>query len=175
MEHLAALRLYNLGMGGLVYAELMDSISRDAFVQSAEGEALHRFEELVGLPVRTDVDADSRRELIFYRMSVAPYDFTAARMLHSARAAGIEAEIFEDPGNERLRVNSIALIDPTLTIDLAHERLLALLPAHLEWELHFGFTSSDDFDALDFRWNQLDALDVPWQDADKTLANLRNT
>jgi hypothetical protein len=185
IEHLAVLRLYNLTRGTLVYAELaaydeafiileemLEGILRDAFVQTAGGDALRRFEALTGLPARADVSAQSRRGLIIYRMSVAPHDFSAARMLNSARAAGIDAEIFEDPPNERLRVSSLALIDPTLHIDLARDRLETLLPAHLEWELNFGFTTADDFDSLDLTWNELDALDTEWQNVDNTFVNI---
>jgi hypothetical protein len=185
IENLAALRLYNLRSGSLVHAELaaydevfilleemLAGILRDAFVQTAQGEALRRFETLVGLPARSDVSAANRRELVIYRMSVAPYDFTAVKMLNSVRAAGVEAEIIEDAQNERLHVNSHALIDPTLTIELARERLEALLPAHLEWELDFGFTTADDFDSLDLTWNELDAFDLAWQEADTFFSNL---
>ncbi|MCL2068334.1 MAG: YmfQ family protein [Oscillospiraceae bacterium] len=185
--HLMALRFYNLNSTSLVYAELaayneaflileemLAGILRDAFVQTAEGEALHRFEALVGLPARPDVNAESRRGLIIYRMSVAPRDFTAARMLNSAKAAGIEAEILEDAPNERLWVTSQALIDPTLTIDLARERLESLLPAHLAWELDFGFATADDFDSLGLTWNEIDALDTAWQDADTAITNAIN-
>ena len=187
IERLAALRFYNLHSGSLVHAELaaydaafiileemLADIRRDAFVQTAGGDALRRFEALVGLPARADVDAGSRRELVVYRMSVAPYDFTAAGMLSSARAAGVEAGILEDPLNERLNVSSHALIDPTLTIDLARERLESLLPAHLDWELDFGSTTAADFDSLDLTWNEIDALDVVWQNADKFIENKLN-
>jgi hypothetical protein len=187
IENLTALRLYNLQNGSLVYAELaaygeaflileemLGNILRDAFVQTAEGEALHRFEALAGLPARADVSAASRRELVIYRMSIAPYDFTAKGMLSSARAAGIEAEILEEPPIERLRVSSLALIDPTLTIDLVRERLESFLPAHLDWELEFGFTTADDFDSLDLTWNEINALDLAWQEADAFIESKIN-
>ena len=185
VDWLSALRLYNLSEESLVSAELaaydtafcilekmLAEIGRDAFVQTAGSEALRRFVSLVGLPPRSDVSDLNRRELVIYRMSVAPYDFTAIRMLGSVRAAGIEAEIIEDPPGERLRVNMTDLIDPTLTNDLARERLESLLPAHLEWELNFGFSTWLHFEALDFTWIELDAQDAAWQDADVQIQQL---
>ena len=182
---LSALRLYNLSEESLISAELsaydaafcvleelLAEIARDTFVQTAENDALSRFVSLVGLPPRSDISAASRRELVIYRMSVAPYDFTAIRMLGSARAAGIEAKIIEDPPGERLRVSTIYLIDPTLTNELTRERLESLLPAHLDWELHFGFSTWNHLDSLDLTWNELNALNTPWQDADTKIQQL---
>jgi len=184
-DQLSALRLYDLSDESLISAELLAydaafiileemlaEIGRDAFVQTAGADALRRFVSLVGLPPRSDVSASSRRELVIYRMSVARYDFTAIRMLSSARAAGIEAEIIEDPPGERLRVSTIALIDPSLTNVLAGERLESLLPAHLEWELVFGFTTWNHFEALDFTWTESDALNLPWEKIDIKIQQL---
>jgi len=184
-ENLAALRVYNLTEESLVSAEIaaydtafkiledkLAEINRDAFVQTAEGDALRRYVSLVGLPPRRDVSTASRRELVIYRMSVAPYDFTATRMLGSARAAGIEAEITEDPPGERLRVDTHAIIDPSLTSDLARERLESLLPAHLEWELNFGLSTWEHFDSLDKHWSKIDDLNLKWQQADNKIQSL---
>jgi len=184
-EQLSALRLYNLSDESLVSAELMaydaafiileemlTEIRRDGFVQTAGEGALRRFVSLVGLPPRSDVSASSRRELVIYRMSVARYDFTALRMLSSARAAGIEAEITEDPPGERLRVTTTALIDPSLTNLLARDRLESLLPAHLEWELIFGFSTWNHFEALDLIWTEIDELNIPWERIDIKIQQL---
>ena len=184
-ERLSALRLYNLSEESLISAELLAydatfivleemlaEIGRDAFVQTAGDRALRRFVSLVGLPPRSDVSASSRRELVIYRMSVARYDFTALRMLSSARAAGIEAEIIEDPPGERLRVNTIDLIDPALTNTLARERLESLLPAHLAWELIFGISTWNHFEALGLTWEEGDALSLPWDAIDMKIQQL---
>jgi hypothetical protein len=182
---LAGLRLYNLSEGSLVSAELaaydaaflvieelLGQLRRDSFVSTAEGEALRRFERLVGLPEREERGDSGRRELILYRMSIAPFDFTPEGMLRSVRAAGVEASLTEDPANERLVIHSLGLIDPTLTHETAVNRLEKLVPAHLDWDLDFGFTDWTKFDRLGYTWEQLDGLDFDWDHADVGLEQL---
>ena len=182
---LTPLRLYNLNKNSHVYAELaaydaafllleelLWQVWQNAFVQTATGEALRLYEKLVGLPERTYMDEQTRRELIIYRLSVAPFDFTAEKMLGSMRAAGIEATLTEYPESERLIVRSISLIDPTLTIDIAKNRLEALVPAHLEWDLDFGFTDWICLETLNYAWNGFDALDCEWGNLDISIQNL---
>lgn len=176
---LAPLHLYRLGQQSLIDAELaayaaaftpveerLGEISRQAFVQTADGDALRRYESLVGLPERSDVAAERRRELVLYRLGVAPFDFTAAKMLDTVRAAGIEARILEMPEEEALSVQTKDLIDPTLNMDIARMRLETLLPAHLEWELDFGTLTWDMFDEAAPNWNRWDSLDFIWEDFD---------
>ena len=182
---LAPLRVYRLEEDSRVYAELsaydaafcvlenlLEQAREGAFVQTAGGAALRRYEALVGLPERADMNEQKRRELVIYRLSVAPFDFTPEKMLGSMRAAGIEAELTESPESERLVVKSIALLDPTLTIDIAKARLEALVPAHLEWDLDFGFTSWGELELMDYTWNELDALDCEWENLDAYIQNL---
>ena len=182
---LTPLRLYKLDENSRIYAELaaydtafivLEGLLRQAwlsaFVQTATGASLRRYEMLVGLPERADMDEQTRRELVIYRLSVAPFDFTAEKMLGSMRAAGIEAGLTEYPENERLVVRSISLIDPTLTIEIAKTRLESLVPAHLEWDLDFGFTDWGLFENLNYTWTQLDALNCEWGELDIYLQNL---
>lgn len=176
---LAPLRIYRLGAGSRIDAELrayaaalepverlLDQIEREAFVQTAAEESLRRYEAMVGLSERRDADPQSRRELVIYRLSVAPFDFTVPKMLDTVRAAGIEARITESPADEKLLIQTRDLIDPTLTMEQAQARLETLLPAHLEWELDFGTLTWNLFDEMNPDWNSWDAADFLWEDFD---------
>lgn len=182
---LAPLCFYDLTPGSLISAELeaygvafsllyslMDKIVKDSHIQTAEADAIKKHEELVGISSRGDIADKTRRELVIYRTSIAPYDFTAEKMLSSVRAAGIDAVITEDYENEKLIIDSLSLIDPTLTPQISDLRLQNLLPAHLAWELDFGFTDWLDLAALDYSWDNLDLIDADWDNADITIQEI---
>lgn len=172
---LSPLRLYALGTGGLVDAELaayaaafslleevFADIEKQAFVQTAEGEGLLRHERLVGLEERSGVGLEKRRELALYRLAVAPFDFHLEGMENSARAAGMEAQIIENCEGESLTVVSRRLIDDSLDMDSVKARLETMLPAHLRIEFDIGVLTWDIFDAANPSWNDWDGVDFTW-------------
>ena len=172
---LSPLQMYRLNQQSLIDAELaaydtafsvvenaLDALCKGAFLQTAEGNLLKQYESMVGLPERHDIDDARRREMVVYRLSVAPFDFTAKKMLESGRAAGIEALIIENNPEESLVIRTRELIDPTLNMDVARLRLETLLPAHLDWELDFGELTWDMLETTEPDWDDWDNEDFNW-------------
>lgn len=172
---LAPLRLYALNSGGLIDSELaaydaafavveqlLDEVLARAFVQTASGEALARYEKLVGLSPRQKLADATRRELVLYRLAVAPFDFHREGMASSIRAAGMEAELVEHPAAEALTVRCREILDPSLDLDSLTASVRAMLPAHLAAEIDIGSLTWDRFDAADPDWDDWDAADMTW-------------
>lgn len=164
-EALEPLRLYALHRDGLVDRELSAygagfSILEDAiretwsqaFVQTAAGPQLDRHEKMVGLLPRGELDDETRRALVLYRMGYAPFDFNREGMLSSIRACGMEAEIAEDPENETVTVRCVDIIDKSLDLDRLKNVVRTVLPVHLE----------ADFDTGELTWNMLEAAGADW-------------
>lgn len=176
---LAPLGIYRLGTGSMVDREIqvydeafaslearMDEVFAQAFVQSAQGEALARFERLVGQTPRLSLADSTRRELVLYRMGVAPYDFHRAGILRSIRGAGMEADLVEDPAQEALTVRCEKILDSSLDLDGLKDGVWALLPAHLAIAFDLGELTWDLFQAARVSWETWDALDFTWVDFD---------
>jgi len=96
---LEPLGLYKLRQNSLIDAELaaygaglslveqaLEELHAQAFVQTAYGEGLLRHEKLVGLQERGGVALHTRRQLVLYRLSTSPFDFTLEGMHGSVRA-----------------------------------------------------------------------------------------
>lgn len=181
---LEPLKLYALRQNSLIDCELaayqtafdilnkaLGSILADAFVQTAEGEGLALHEKLVGLHERPGVGLETRRALVIYRKSIAPFDFNLSGMVNSVRAVGMEAEIIEDYAGERLKIISKNIIDDFADLDSVKASLFTMLPAHLEAEFDIGFMTWDMFDGYGVSWDEWDVMDFTWEqfdiDADK--------
>lgn len=141
---------YGAGFGPL--EDLLEETLREAFVQTAAGTGLERHEAMVGLLPRQGLDDPTRRELVLYRLGLAPFDFSRAGMLSSIRACGMEAEITEYPGEERIVIRCVDIIDKSLDLDRLKNTVRAVLPAHLE----------ADFDLGELTWNMLESAGVSW-------------
>lgn len=183
-SRLEPLKIYALHQNSLIDCELaayeaafsmlnseLEKILTDAFVQTAEGGALALHEKLVGLNERPGVSLDSRRALVLYRKSVAPFDFNLSGMLGSILAAGLEAEIIENSVGESLKIITKNLIDDFYDLDALKASLYAMLPAQLEVEFDIGFMTWDMFDGYGVSWDNWDAMNFTWEqfdiDADK--------
>ena len=177
--HLAPLGLYALHSGGYVDSELaayavgldrvrqaIETLKKQAFVQTASGEGLAMHERLVGLLVRNGSDLAARRELVLYRLAVAPFDFNRAGMIGSIRAAGMDADIEEDTENERLRILYKRLLDDFLDMDSLRARLDTMLPAHLETEFDIGVCTWEMLEAAGVTWDIWDNADFTWDEFD---------
>jgi len=119
-------------------------------------------ENLTGLGERSKNSIENRRELIKYRRSIAASDFTQAGMLRSINAAGINADIVEDYGNEFIMVKSNVLIDVFDDMDEMRARLSEMLPAHLEWDFETGNLTWDLFENCEADWDRWDSEDFSW-------------
>lgn len=146
--------------------KVLDDILRGAFVQTAAGDALERHEAMVGLSPRQELDDDTRRALVMYRMGTAPLDFTKEGILNSIRASGMEAELIEDTANEAVTVKSIRIIDKSLDLDRLMAGIDAMLPAHLEYQIDMGEMSWDMFEMSGASWDEWDGKDFVWNDFD---------
>lgn len=183
-DRLKPLKIYALEKSSLIDCELaayetafalinatIEDVRAQAFVQTATGDGLRLHEKLVGLQERPGLSLDTRRALVLYRRSIAPFDFNLEGMLSSMRGAGMEAEIIEDYTGERLKIISRNLIDDFVDLDSVKASLLTMLPAHLECEFDIGFLTWDMFEGKDILWEEWDSLDFTWEqfdiDADK--------
>lgn len=182
---LEPLGLYKLRQNSLIDAELaayaaalsileesLEEIRSQAFVQTAHGEGLLRHEKLVGLQERAGVSLAARRQLVIYRLSTSPFDFHLQGMINSVRAAGMDAEIVENYGEESLTVISKRLIDEFTDLDAVKASPDTMLPAHLKAEYDIGVMTWDMFDALDPDWDLWDSENFTWSYFDMDGHNL---
>lgn len=169
------LRLYKLDGGTLVDSELhsydaafsrverlLGEVEKQAFVQTADGEGLIAHERMVGLGERPGISPEIRRALVLYRLSVAPFDFTAEGMKRSLKAAGVDAELIENYPEESVTVRSNQFLDEFDGLDSLKARISEMLPAHLDWEFDTGLLTWDMFDGKGIDWNRWDAIDFTW-------------
>jgi hypothetical protein len=172
---LAPLGLYALRTNSLIDRELLaydaafavlegllDQIEKQAFIQTADGEGLAAHERMMGLGAKPELLPAARRNLILYRLAVAPLDFTAAGMARSLLAAGVEAAVLENWPEESVTVRSIRFLDTFDGLDSLMESLSAMLPAHLDWEFDTGILDWDLFDQKDPTWDVWDTADFTW-------------
>jgi hypothetical protein len=182
---LEPLKLYSLGAGSLVAAELAayetalgDLESRlknalaQAFVQTATDEGLTRHELAAGMKPRPELDPARRRALVLYRKSVAPFDYNLSGMLNSIRAAGMHADIIQNYAEESLAIVSHGLIDTFLTIEDAKASLAKMLPAHLETVLDMGGITWEMLEQRVSDWGFWDSRDFTWEQFDIDMGNI---
>lgn len=178
-RELKPLGLYNLNAGSLISCELeaygagldllwdrMNRVLKSALILTADTQALEKYERLMAVSVKTKLSLETRRDLLLYRLSVAPYDFNLAGMLGSLRAAGIQAEIDQYPQEERLTVQTKSYLDHFVDLDDLKEKVYAMLPAHLEADLSISGMTWDLFDEVDRSWDSLEGLNRNWNEAE---------
>lgn len=160
----AELAAYNAGLS--LFEAALENLRLQAFVQTATGESLAFYEKLVGLQERPGVELSTRRQLILYRLSTSPYDFTLKGMARSLQAAGLEATIIENFPDESLTIISRQLIDQFTDVDAVKASADTMLPAHLKAEYDIGTMTWDMFDTADPAWDEWDSLDFTWNEFD---------
>lgn len=178
-RELKPLGLYNLNAGSLISCELeaygagldplwdrMNRVLASALILTADTQALEKYERLMAVSVKTELSLVTRRDLLLYRLSVAPYDFNLAGMLGSLRAAGIQAEIDQYPQEERLTVQTKSYLDHFVDLDDLKEKVYAMLPAHLEADLSTSDMTWELFDEVDRSWDSLEGLNRNWNEAE---------
>ncbi len=176
---LRPLGLYSLEGGTLVDAELaaygagfalveaqLGALERECFLQTAEDYGLSLREAAMQLFLRPQNTVEKRRELLLYRLAVAPNDYNFAGMTGSVRAAGLNAQIVEDIANERIRIVEDGYIGNFEDMDAVKEEVRRMLPAHLEADFEIGTLTWDIFDAADLTWTSFEAKDATWNQLD---------
>ncbi|MCL2056661.1 MAG: hypothetical protein FWH02_05515 [Oscillospiraceae bacterium] len=149
-----------------VIEKLLEDIRGRAFVQTSLGAGLAEHERMVGLGGRDALPPVPRRDMVLYRLAVAPRDFTRGGMVRSMKAAGIDADIIESPQTESISVRSNVFLDTFDGMDALRARLSEMLPAHLDWEFDTGSLTWDMLDGADITWDNWDGLDFIWDEFD---------
>lgn len=158
------LAVYGKALSGV--EELAADLMRQTFVQTATEEDLARHEKLVGLVERQNAQLDARREMVLYRMGVAPQDYTVAGLTASIRTAGMVARLEEHPREESLLVHCQELLDQSVDLDWLKREVAAMLPAHVEFQFDIGVMTWDLFDTGDVSWDHWDATGMTWTEFD---------
>ena len=156
----AELAAYGAGFA-LVEQELAE-LERESLIQTAEGYGLALREQAMELLLRPDAGLKKRRDLLLYRLAVAPTDYTRIGMYGSLLAAGLNAILVEDKVQQRLRIIENGFTGSYEDMDAIQEDVRKMLPAHLEADFDIGSLSWDQFDAADPTFDEFDAKDATW-------------
>ena len=175
---LGAIGLYSLEEGTVPDCELqayaagldllhnaLGELEQESFVQTAEDWGLRLFEERFGVYQPAGSLAERRKEILA-RSAVTDRDFTRAAIEHALTAAGLVAEICENPAENKISVNCFAEPAGGRTRAEAAEQAKKFLPAHVEAELDFRTISWNNIDENDRTFAELDALDYTWDMVD---------
>lgn len=176
---LEKLKIYQLHQNSFIDAELaaynvafqlveesLTNLQHSAFIQTADEEALARYEKLLEMPT-SNSSLSIRRTLIINRLAVAPYDFTSQTIYHSVKACGIDAVIYEMPFQEKITIQILEYINPDINLEYLQNSLEKMLPAHLEWTFDYGILTWDMLEHQVSSWNFWDEKDFLWNDFDK--------
>ncbi|MCD4835535.1 YmfQ family protein [Phocea massiliensis] len=151
------------GVGFALVEEVLRRVAEDSFVTSCSGEALSRWEFLLGLPTQPEVPLESRRETVLARLAIRPGDFTLPRLEQSVSGAGVKVKITENPPQGAL---SISFVDTLLEYEnweQLKKQIQALLPAHLPAEFDVGILTWEMFDGFSLSFTDWDSADFSWQ------------
>lgn len=182
---LSELKFYKLSEESLVYKELMaydagfslikafllDTLT-DAFITTCSPERLKEWENLLNIPFASSVPIETRREIVLYKLAVAPNDFSLSGMINSIRSTGVEAEITENPLFSKLTVKIARIFGQSDNLDIIKRQIYDILPAHLNTEFDMGSLTWEDFDAKDYSFGTLDSKDFTWEYFDLSGAML---
>lgn len=176
---LSGLRIYALGQGGLVDAELaaydavfseveqaLRSLEQSAFVATASSQQLTQHEALVGLRSAGQRPLDIRRKMITRRLSVLPCWQNMIQYLMDAESTGVYIEIDEQYASEVVQVKIFDYVDPYVDIERVTNRLDQFLPAHLHWDFDYGVFTWDMMEYQIDSWDLWDKKDFIWNDFD---------
>lgn len=150
------------GAGFAFVEQALEELSRECFIQTAEGYGLSLREEAMQLLLRPDGGEEKRRTLLLYRLAVAPTDYNVRGMVSSLRAAGLNALIVEDFVSKRLRIVENGFIGSYQEIDSIKDDVRRMLPAHLEADFDMGSMTWNQFDAADPTFDVFDGHDITW-------------
>ena len=167
---LSPLRLYALDRGSLIDSELhaysagfemiqqaIGELKAAPHPQLATGQALDMHEQATGLPDRSGIPCETRRELILRRMA-GPFPPTRAGTQEALAGCGlIGPSIEERPGGLFISAQGLA---PGMSADDCWRLALKVLPAHLP--AFIAAKSWDELEAFGKIWDELDGLNRSW-------------
>ena len=170
-----SLRLYQLGEGSLVRAELesyldvlepmlvaIRAVQQDALLQSCSEQRLMAFERMLAIPINENIPLEERRQIAVSNMSIGPSDFHREGLEKALNAIGVSATVQETPGGGTITVTAKSLADSQMTLEQVKEAFEALVPAHLQAEFVTGGITFAEFDSLNKTFTQLDGMDRTW-------------
>lgn len=170
-----SLRLYQLGEGSLVRAELesyldvlepmlaaIRAVRQDALLQSCSEQRLMAFERMLAIPINGNIPLEERRQIAVSKMSIGPSDFHREGLEKALNAIGVSATVQETPGGGTITVTAKSLADSQMTLEQVKEAFEALIPAHLQAEFVTGGITFAEFDSLNKTFTQLDGMDRTW-------------
>lgn len=175
-QHLAPMKLYQLSQNSLVTAELaayeagfalvealFQQVKDNCFIQTCAKERLIQWEKLLLIPSSENISEQSRREILLYRLAVAPGDFYAEGMERSIKSTGVDATIIEHPPLGKLTIVFNFVFGQYENLDSVKRQIYSILPAHLEAEFDIGGLTWAEFDQKNYSFADLDTKDFTWQ------------
>lgn len=178
INKLSPLGVYNLNKGSIVYAELaafavgldslrdtLDTLLKEAFIETAEDFGIDNTERLVG-NVREDLPLEKRREMLTERLSFGAGDFTLKGFERLMKLMGVEGRVEEYPKEQRLVLNLTEDVYSLPEREWILSQAKVLLPAHLNWDVVFwGFDWSES-DAHNNTFLSIDSKGYTWEKID---------
>lgn len=147
-----------------LYSEL-DELLDERWLATAGDMGLSEYEELFG-PARHGEDADERRRLLSLRLTLGCGDFTPGGIRQALDSFGLEYEISEYPGYDRLNIT--AQSDYTKAQqNFIKAETAKIIPAHIEYQLVFNTLTWNDHDAMNRSWSAIDGDNLKWAQIDE--------
>lgn len=174
VKMLAPLGIYSLSPGNMVYKELsayacaLDALNgaletqlRESVPVTAESYGLAMLERIYGAP-QDGIETEKRRQMLAARFSLTGGDFTPGGIAHALRALGLDAVIYEYPGQNLLHIvcaGSYTGAQRKWITAQANE----LLPAHLEIVLDFRTLDWAAIERKNMTFSAMDAKNMTWR------------
>lgn len=178
-EALRPLGCYSLGLGEIVYNELLcysdalEEISeeitdaiRECFVTEAEDIGLSTYELMIGKE-RTDLTLEKRRSNVLGLINMKESDFTPGGVRRFFDLLDVNCDIIEDPQFFHLLIiphGHEFLPDEQKYV---RERAESFLPCHLSFNIEFRAFIYDMYDAKGYSWDEWDDFRMTWDEADR--------
>ncbi len=161
----------NIALELKVYASELERLKEntvemlnECFVESASGYGLSNLEEIFS-EVRSDLSAETRRQMLLKRISLNNNDFTLDGIKKALESFNLEYTISEYPSYNRL----VIIADTNYTIaqkEWIKAEVEKIVPSHLELSLVFNSLSWEELEAEDLTFAAIDNKDITWNEFD---------
>lgn len=174
---LTPLGIYRLGCGSHIDWELesyltvleparqtLEELKREAFLSTATGEGLRRWEQLLALPPVAGEAPETRRALLIHLLWQSGESARPAGLLRLLEALGLSAQLRENTGPEEFQLQPLAeSLPPPQVAAAAKEVAQRFFPAGLQGKFAAGKRSWAQLDALGYSWAQIGAAARSWE------------
>jgi hypothetical protein len=158
----AELKAYAAGLK--LFWEAAAAFTRECFTATAEEEGLTLREALCG-GTPAGLTVEQRRERLLYRTAVTADDCSREGVARALVAAGLHADVVEQP-DEALYVNVHAPLGDTALCAALEAAAQEFLPAHIEAVFDFRPLSWDAVEAMELIFSAMDARGLTWNQID---------